>query len=77
MGGFVEKIIEAENGKFRLITAKEAGETAWFYVEMHPYAYGEYKRALKNDTLDNLSNYCKIHQSGWGEPPAEIIKLLG
>jgi hypothetical protein len=76
MSSFLEKIIKAENGMFRLVTAQENGNAAWFYIELHPHMYAEYKRVLKNGMLHTVSNYGKILQSGWGEAPKEIKSML-
>lgn len=73
MATFLEKIIENEGGRIRLVTAREQGKPAWYFIELFTDKYAEYKRAIASNSLRNISDYGTLRLSGWGtEPPTDM-----
>ncbi len=73
---FAQKLLVTEGGMVRLITANEKGKPAWFFVELNPAVYADYKRALRQDKM-NIKDYGQILESGWGEmPPEEVTERM-
>ena len=76
MGTFMEKIIESEGGRTRLIVAHENGQKAWFAVEIAPQRYTDYKRDLKAGRIQSIGSYGTIQDAGWGEPSEHILSQM-
>lgn len=59
-----------------LITAKEKGRSAWYYLKVDPTKLVLFKKEAEKG-ITGLNKYGKILYSGWGiEPPADIMKKI-
>lgn len=70
--GFSDKIINSRKHLFRLVTGKNNGMNAWWYVRVFNEKFEQYKLALKSDSI-NLEAYGEIIDCGWGKTPPETI----
>ena len=69
---FAGKIIEKDGGLVRFITGVEAGKACWFFVEIDPLTYPDYKWHLRQGSMD-VRDYGTILKCGWGDTPPQDI----
>jgi tetratricopeptide (TPR) repeat protein len=59
-----------------LIRGKDSGRAAWHYILVAQDKLSLFKQKLGTGNID-VSEYCKILYSGWGEnPPPEIVETV-
>ncbi len=70
---FVEKLLQSRDELLRLVTGKDQGQDAWWYIRLKPELFEQYKTALKQDSID-LEQYGEVLFSGWGKKPPDEVK---
>lgn len=70
---FVDKITKSRDHLLRLVTGKNDGHDAWWYIRVKHNLFEKYKIAVKAEEID-LADYGEVLFSGWGKTPPEDIK---
>ena len=72
---FIEKILQAEGGVVRYVLAEDNNRPVWFFIELDPMRYQEYKKALKSSQV-NIHQYGRILLRGLGEAAPESVRTF-
>jgi len=71
---FVDKVRKSRDRHLlRLVTGKNQGSDAWWYIRVKPEKMALYVRRVKSEFID-LADYGEILYCGWGKEPPEDIK---
>ena len=66
------KLIDAQGGAIRFIQGSQQGRECWFYLQVDPLKFNDYKKAVKQPST-RVGQYGKVLESGWGKQPSPAI----
>lgn len=72
MKNSIKKVISQNGALIHLISAKDKGREAWYWVLINKPDFKTFMETLSDDSVP-LTQYGKILYKGWGVQPPETI----